>query len=112
MLLVVQVRAAARHDKEWIVKAAHALHRNCELVARAIGEFAQHERQMNQTNVMNVMLMPSYLKLRAGLLEALRPHPKAWMAVAQVLQELEGEAPHLDGYATKQIEAARLEAAE
>jgi hypothetical protein len=105
MLLEVQDRAAARKDNQWILKAANALHRNVELVARSIGEFAQHERAISTTNVMNVMLQPDYLKLRQGLLEALRPHPKARMAVARVLQELEGEAPHLDGYAVKQLEA-------
>ena len=105
MLLEVQDRAAAKKDNEWIVRAANALHRNVELVARSIGEFSQYERAINTTNVMNVMLQPDYLRLRAGLLEALRPHPKARMAVAQVLQELEGQAPHLDGYAVKQLEA-------
>ncbi len=106
MLLEVQDRAAARHDKEWILRAAHALHRNIELVARSVGEFAQHERAISTTNVLNVMLQPDYIRLRVGLLEAVRPYPKAREAVARVLEELEGEPPHLDGYAIKQIEAS------
>jgi hypothetical protein len=104
VLLDVQDRAATKRDNEWIVKAANALHRNVELVARSIGEFAQHERAIHQTNVLNVLMQPDYLKLRRGLLEALRPHPKARVAVAKVLAEIEGEEPHLDGYA-RQIEA-------
>jgi hypothetical protein len=106
VLLEVQDRAAAKRDNEWIVKAANALHRNVELVARSIGEFAQHERAIHQANTLNVLLAPDYLKLRRGLLEALRPHPKARVAVAKVLAEIEGEEPHLDGYAAaRQIEA-------
>jgi hypothetical protein len=106
MLLEVQDRAAAKRDNEWIVRAANALHRNVELVARTIGEFAQYERAISTTNVMNVMLQPDYLKLRSGLLEALRPYPGARAAVARVLQEIEGKEPHCDGYRVpKQLEA-------
>jgi hypothetical protein len=112
MLLEVQDRAAAKRDNEWIVRAAHTLHRNCELVARAIGEFAAHERQINTTNVMNVLLAPDYLKLRRGLLEAVRAHPKARAAIAKVLAEIEGAPPHLDGYAAPKLIEGRAHAME
>jgi hypothetical protein len=109
VLLEVQDRAAARRDNEWIVRAAHGLHRNIELTARLIGEFAQHERAIHTTNVLNVLMQPDYVKLRCGLLEALRPYPKARVAVARVLAEIEGEEPHLDGYAAPKVLEARAE---
>jgi DNA-binding transcriptional ArsR family regulator len=105
ILLDVQDRAAAKKNNEWILKVANALHRNIELVARAVGEFAQHERAIQTTNVLGLMMAPDYIRLRSRLLEAVRPFPQARAAVAQALAEVEGEAAHLDGYAMKQIEA-------
>jgi hypothetical protein len=97
LLLEVQDRAAAKRDNEWIIRAAHALHRNVELVARAVGEFAQHERAIQTTNVLNVMMLPDYVRLRSRLLEAVRPFREARMAVASALAEIEGEPAHFDG---------------
>jgi hypothetical protein len=97
LLLKAQDEAEAAGDREWSLRCTAALHRNIELTARAVGEFAQHERAINQTANLTVMMMPDYVKLRAGLIAALRPHPVARLAVGKVLAELEGEAPHIDG---------------
>jgi hypothetical protein len=105
VLLEVQDRAAAKRDNEWILRAAHGLHRNIELAARAVGTFAEHERAVHTTNVLNVLMQPDYIKLRSRLLEAVRPFPAARQAVALALAEIEGEPAYLDGYAVKQIEA-------
>jgi hypothetical protein len=97
ILLEVQDRAAKARNNEWIVKVANALHRNVELVARAVGEFAQHERAVHQHNSLSVVLSPDYLRLRTGLMEIGRAHPKARSAIVALLSELEGSVPHMDG---------------
>ena len=97
LLLQAQDKAEAEGDREWSLRCTAAIHRNIELVARAVGEFAQHERAINQTANLTVMMTPDYVKLRAGLIAALRPHPAARLAVGKVLAELEGEPPHIDG---------------
>jgi hypothetical protein len=97
ILLQAQERAEARRDKEWSLRCTHALHRNIELTARVVGEFAQHERAINTTNVLSVMMLPDYVRLRAGLIAALRPYPAARKAVGEVLAELEKSPVHFDG---------------
>jgi hypothetical protein len=77
--------------------------------AQAVG-IAKHVRAIQQTNVLSVMLSPDYLKLRRGLLEVGRAHPAARRAILKVLTEIEGEAPHMDGYPlAKQLEMAAAE---
>jgi hypothetical protein len=100
ILLGAQERAEARRDKDWSLRCTHAIHRNVELTARAVGEFAQHERAVHHTNVLSVMMLPDYVKLRAGLIEALRPFPAARKAVGEVLAELERQPVHFDGIRT------------
>jgi hypothetical protein len=109
ILLQAQDRAEARRDKEWIVRIASALHRNIELTARAVGEFAQHERSLTEVTNLTVMMLPEYVRLRAGLIEALRPFPEARRAVGAVLAELEGAVPHFDGVKTSKVIEARAD---
>jgi len=109
ILLGAQERAEARRDKDWSLRCTHALHRNIELTARAVGEFAQHERAVHQTNVLSVMMLPDYVRLRAGLIEALRPYPSARKAVGEVLAELERQPVHFDGIRTGVDGVAQLE---
>ena len=66
LLLKAQDAAEAKGDREWSIRCTAALHRNIELTARAVGEFAQHERAVNQTANLTVMMTPDYVKLRAG----------------------------------------------
>jgi hypothetical protein len=86
-LLGAQEKAEARRDKDWSMRCTHALHRNIELTARAVGEFAQHERAVHNTANLTVMMLPDYVRLRAGLIAALRPYPAARQAVGEVLAE-------------------------
>jgi hypothetical protein len=112
ILLQAQDRAEARRDKDWSLRCTHALHRNIELTARAVGEFAQHERAVHQTANLTVMMLPDYVRLRAGLIEALRRHPAARKAVGKVLAELERAPVHFDGIRSGIDGVAQLEAAE
>jgi hypothetical protein len=97
LLLEAQERAEAKRDKDWSLRCTHALHRNIELTARAVGEFAQHERSLTQVANLTVMMTPEYVRLRAGLIAALRPYPAARKAVGEVLTELEQSPVHFDG---------------
>jgi hypothetical protein len=96
-LLRLQERADAEGDGSMALAAARELHRNIELVARAIGEFAQHERSISQVAHLHVMMQPEYVQLRSGLIRALRPHPEARRAVGEVLAALEAAPVHFDG---------------
>jgi hypothetical protein len=105
-LLRVQEVAESRRRNDLVLAAARELHKNIELVARTIGEFAQHERTINQVAHLHVMMQPEYIALRTGLIRALRPHPEARRAVGAVLAELEQVPVHFDGVKTpKAIEA-------
>jgi hypothetical protein len=97
LLLKAQDEAEENGDREWSLRCTAAIHKNIELTARAVGEFAQHERVVNQTANLTVMMTADYVKLRAGLIAALRPHPAARLAVGEVLAEIEGQMPHFDG---------------
>jgi hypothetical protein len=112
ILLQAQERAEARRDKEWSLRCTHALHRNIELTARAVGEFAQHERAVHQTANLTLLMTPDYVHLRAGLIAALRPYPAARKAVGAVLTELEQAPVHFDGIRSGIDGVVQLEAAE
>lgn len=96
-LLRLQDEAERKRWRPLVLQAANAIHRNIELVARAVGEFAQHERAVTQVAHLHVMMQPEYVQLRAGLIRALRPYPAARAAVGAVLAELEGRPVHFDG---------------
>jgi hypothetical protein len=46
----------------------------------------------SSTTVNNILILPAYVELRVGLVEALEPYPEARIAVASVLHRLEGKA--------------------
>ena len=73
-------------DGRMISQLAGQLHKNMELVGRLLGDLG-----VGSTTV-NVMLLPAYIELRIGLVEALLPYPDARQAVAQALRRLEDKS--------------------
>jgi hypothetical protein len=86
-LLLAQDAAMDREDGEMMVRTSAQVHKNLELVGRYLGEFAQR----SISTQISVLISPEYLKLRAALVQALRPFPEARMAVAAVLHRIEGD---------------------
>jgi hypothetical protein len=74
-------------DGNMISRIASQLHRNLEVTGKLIGDL-----NVGATTITNVLLMPAYVELRVGLVEALGPFPDARIAVAQVLHRLEDKA--------------------
>jgi hypothetical protein len=68
-------------------RIAGQLHRNLELVGKLLGDLAVGTHTVN-----NVLILPAYIELRVGLVEALAPYPEAKIAVAQVLHRLEDKS--------------------
>lgn len=75
-------------DGGMIAKLAGQLHKNLELVGKLLGTLGIGSTTVNN----NVLIMPAYIELRIGLVEALAPFPEAKVAVAQVLHRLEDRA--------------------
>ena len=67
---------------------AKLMHKNLELVGKLLGTLGIGSTTVNN----NVLIMPAYIELRIGLVEALAPFPEAKVAVAQVLHRLEDRA--------------------
>lgn len=61
---------------------------NAEFTARLLGEI----NTAAQYTTNNILISDEYLQLRAALITALRPFPKARQAVAKVLQQRESES--------------------
>jgi hypothetical protein len=80
--------AEKSQDYRGAVQAVRALHENYALVGRLVGELANGQTVVNNS----LVLAPDYLKLRALLIEALRPFPAARIAVAKALRAIESPA--------------------
>jgi hypothetical protein len=61
---------------------------NLELVARLLDQLTVHHTVEHRS----ILVSADYLRLRAVLVEALRPHPAAMAAVSAALHRLESEA--------------------
>jgi hypothetical protein len=61
---------------------------NAEFTARLLGEI----NTAAQYTTNNILISDEYLALRAALVQALRPYPKARQAVAKVLQQREAQS--------------------
>jgi hypothetical protein len=106
LLFTLQDECIRKGWRPLALAAADKLHRNIELTARTLGTFAEHERAVVQATNVQILMQPVYLELRANLIEALRPFPKARVAVGEVLAQVDGATPHWDGCPLpKQIEA-------
>ena len=74
-------------DGNMLSRVAGQLHRNLEICGKLLGDL-----NVGSTTITNVLVMPAYIELRVGLVEALAPYPEAKIAVARVLHRLEDKA--------------------
>jgi hypothetical protein len=82
-----EILAAARkgRDSETALKAIDRVQRQIEMQAKLLGA-------LNDGTVVNILVAPEWLQLRATILVALAPHPEARQSVAAALARAEGHA--------------------
>ncbi len=82
-----EILAAARkgRDSETALKAIDRVQRQIEMQAKLLGA-------LNDGTVVNILVAPEWLEVRATLLVALQPYPEARHAVAAALASAEGHA--------------------
>ena len=87
----ILVEARRTRDHDTALKAIDRIQRQLELQAKLLGEISDQP-------VVNVMLSPEWLTVRAAMLAALLPHPQARIDVAAALLALEagGSNGHSD----------------
>ena len=86
-------------DGNMLSRIAGQLHRNFELIGKLLGDLGIGQTTINQ----NVLVLPMYLELRIGLVEALAPYPEARIAVAEVLHKLEDKAAQAVADETREL---------
>jgi hypothetical protein len=74
-------------DVGMVARVASQLHSNLELTGKLLGDLGTGSTTFN-----SVLIMPQYVEMRIGLVNALRPFPEAARAVASVLHTIEGKA--------------------
>jgi hypothetical protein len=74
-------------DVSMVARVASQLHSNLELTGKLLGDLGTGSTTFN-----SVLIMPQYVEMRIGLVNALRPFPEAARAVASVLHTIEGKA--------------------
>ncbi len=77
--LTVLRDARAAGDGDLMLKAIDRVHRQCELQAKLLGD-------LDDRPVVNVLVTPEWVEVRARILAALDPYPEARFAVAGALQ--------------------------
>ena len=77
--------AAEAGDRAGVGLLSSRLHENLRMAATKTGELEQHAK----ISVTNIVASPSYLDLRAALLQALRPYPEATRAVSAAFRRVE-----------------------
>lgn len=80
--------AADMGDVKAAVSAEKAITGNLDLVAKLLGRLVQR----HEVRSTSLLISPDYLKLRATLVDALKPFPDAARAVGAALHRLESEA--------------------
>jgi hypothetical protein len=80
MSILAEARRARAHDVA--LRAMDRIHKQLELQAKLLG-------QLDERPVVNVMLSPEWLHVRAAMLAALAPHPQARLDVAAALIALD-----------------------
>jgi len=77
--LTVLRDAKAAGDGDLTLKAIDRVHKQVELQAKLLGD-------LDERPVVNVLVSPEWVALRAQIVHALAPYPAARQAVAEVLQ--------------------------
>ena len=72
-------------DTTTVTRVTRQLHENLELTGKLLGD-------LGVGSVTNVLILPQYVELRVGLINALAGFPEARKAVAEVLHRLEDRA--------------------
>ena len=72
-------------DATTVTRVTRQLHENLELTGKLLGD-------LGVGSVTNVLILPQYVELRVGLINALAGFPEARKAVAEVLHRLEDKA--------------------
>lgn len=80
--LTILEAAEKEDDRSTALKAIKEARGNLELLAKLLGELA--ERQ-----VINILVAPEWINLRAVILAALEPYPEARLALAEALRGVE-----------------------
>lgn len=80
--------AAKIGDIKACVAVENAITGNLSLVGKLLGQLVN----VHDVRTTNLMVSPDYLKMRAALVNALRPFPEAARAVAAVIHRLESDA--------------------
>ena len=70
------------------IRCESAILQNLELVSKLLGQLV-HRTELTSRSI---LISPDYLRLRAILIEELRPHPEIASRVAQRIAALENEA--------------------
>jgi hypothetical protein len=96
-LLAAMDVAEEAGDGNMLSRVAGQLHTNLEITGKLLGDLG-----IGSTTVTNVLVMPAYVEMRVGLVNALRPFPEAARAVAAVLHQVESKAAE-----AVQVEAER-----
>lgn len=81
-------KAAADGDLKAVAALEGQVLKNLALVGKLLGQFAQ----IHDVRHTNLLVSPDYLKLRALLVDTLRPFPEAARAVAAALHRMESDA--------------------
>jgi hypothetical protein len=77
-------------DRNGVAQLTGRLHENLRELARLTGQISNSPMIGNQTtNIANIFVSPEFARLQCTLLEALRPHPAARVAVVQALRSME-----------------------
>jgi hypothetical protein len=74
-------------DSAMVARVAHQLHENLTITGKLIGDLG-----VGSTTINNFLITPIYVEMRTALVRALEPFPKARVAVAAALRQIENKS--------------------